>query len=113
MPAQTIKVESECGVTEGNVASYAEGEPRLLKIREAFLSGKRDRDEVMKAVRKIAGRYRLDSDWKEVTREHKTLAAKQEAWWEHLSINPAINKIYGDERVIAEFVMAPEVTDEK
>jgi hypothetical protein len=108
MTAQTIVVETMCGSTEGNVAHYAEGEPRLLKIREAFLSGKRTREEVIKAVAKVVGRVRVDRDWKEVTGGLRSLDEKQEAWKAHIDANPAINKIYGNEVIIAEFVMAPE-----
>ena len=108
MPAQTIVVKTECGSTEGNLAYYAEGEPRLLKIREAFLSGKRTSKEVVKAVAKITGRYRLEQDWKEVTKGKRAYAEKQKAWDEHVEANPAVNRLYGSEVIIAEFVMASE-----
>lgn len=111
MPAQTITVESGSGTTTGNVAYYAAGEPRLLKIREAFLSGKRGRDEVIKAVGKIVGRERYFGDWSELCGPIKGYTPKIRAWLAHMTENPELERIYGSSKIIAEFVMAPEVED--
>jgi hypothetical protein len=109
MPAQTITVKTNAGTTTGNVAYYADGEPRLLKIREAFLSGKRNRDEVIKAVKKITGFERLNKDWAAVVVDGKTLPERQQLWKDRIASNPAINRIYSNAEIIAKFVMAPEV----
>ena len=104
MPAK-VKVWTNSGSTEGSVAYYAEAEPRLLKIREAFLSGKRDEQEVRRAVQKIAGRDLLGKDWREVTKDLKTYAEKEIAWRAHERANPVHCRLYGHEDVIAAFVM--------
>jgi hypothetical protein len=104
--AKTITVQTNCGSTTGNVAYYAEGEPRLLKIREAFLSGKRGRDEVIGAVKKITGFERLNMDWAVVVADGKTFAEREQLWKDHIASNPALNRIYGNADIIAEFVMA-------
>lgn len=111
MPAKTITVQQKAGhgSTTGNVAYYAEGEPRLLTIREKFLSGERSRAEVLKAVKRITGFERYSKDFDEITKDVSGFNEKIRTWLDYIEEHPLLERVYGNDELIAEFVMAPEV----
>jgi len=95
------------GITTADLEYYAEAEPRLLKLREDFRSGKRTREEVLDVCRKVVGSQAVGRDMKSAGVEgmDQTLFISRFLEWQEK--NPLRPRLYGNAGVVAALVLAP------